>query len=98
MMYTDEDKKICDNFNDVHRNHEMNMQPCPDRDRLKACARRVWDRWQNRETQGWCAYCGKGGKLLRCSWCKTAKVWYCCKEHQVSDRKLHKHTCEGIKT
>jgi len=98
MMATEEEKKICDDFTDIRRSHEMNMQPGANRDRLEACAKRVCERWQNREAQGWCAYCGKGGKLLRCSWCKTAKVWYCCKEYQVSDRKLHKHTCEGIKT
>lgn len=62
---------------------------------LKECAQRVMERWNNRETEGWCVYCGKGGpSLLRCTGCKLNRVWYCCKEHQVSDWKLHKHTCE----
>jgi hypothetical protein len=49
---------------------------------LTACAKRVWERWQNREKEGWCDYCGIGGKLLRCSGCRTKKVWYCSPEHQ----------------
>ncbi|KAH6722623.1 hypothetical protein BKA61DRAFT_729934 [Leptodontidium sp. MPI-SDFR-AT-0119] len=62
--------------------------------RLKGCTERVWERWQNRHKQGWCAHCGKGGKLLKCSGCRQSQTWYCCKEHQVAGWKLHKHTCE----
>ena len=65
--------------------------------RLKACAEKVWKRWQNRDKGRWCAHCGKGGKLLKCSGCKEVKVQYCCKEHQVGGWKLHKHRCEKVK-
>lgn len=63
--------------------------------RMKACAKRVWERWQNRESEGWCEHCGKGGKeLKRCRGCRMAKVWWCCREHQLAGWTLHKHTCE----
>jgi len=66
--------------------------------RLKACAKKVWDRWQKRETEGWCAFCGKPGLDFRkCSACRTKKVFYCCVEHQKNDWKLHKWTCEKNK-
>lgn len=65
------------------------------RDRLKNCAQKVWDRWQNRANEGWCEYCGKGGPALkRCTGCKERTVRYCCKEHQRDGWKLHKFTCE----
>jgi hypothetical protein len=67
---------------------------------LNACAERVWDRWQNREKEGWCDYCGVGSaerRLLDCSACKKVKVRYCCKEHQKAGWKLHKFTCEKNK-
>jgi hypothetical protein len=64
-------------------------------ERLMHCAKRAWGRWLKRETEGWCAFCGKPGpKLMRCGACKEKKVSYCCVEHQKSDWKLHKHTCE----
>jgi hypothetical protein len=31
--------------------------------RLTACAKKAWERWQNRETEGWCDYCGTGDNL-----------------------------------
>ncbi|TVY20143.1 hypothetical protein LARI1_G001435 [Lachnellula arida] len=63
--------------------------------RLKACAKRAWEKWQNRESEGWCEHCGKGGKeLKRCRGCRMAKVWWCCREHQLAGWNLHKHTCE----
>jgi hypothetical protein len=66
--------------------------------RLRACAKKVWERWLNREIQGWCNFCGKPGpNLMSCGACKKRKVNYCCKEHQRSDWKLHKYTCEKNK-
>jgi hypothetical protein len=66
-----------------------------DEKRLMGCAKRVMERWLNREKEGWCEHCGKPGKeLLRCGGCRDKKVWYCCKEHQRAGWKLHKHTCE----
>lgn len=74
---------------------------------LKDCARRVWQRWGKRDTEGWCEYCGRGDKevegglagtrLMRCAGCKVKKVWFCCKEHQLSGWKLHRFTCERVK-
>ncbi|KAF8859931.1 hypothetical protein BDZ45DRAFT_801176 [Acephala macrosclerotiorum] len=67
--------------------------------RLKACSKKVFERWQNRENEHWCSYCGKpGDTFMKCGQCKTKTVWYCCKEHQAADWKLHKLTCEKIKT
>ncbi|KAE9376045.1 hypothetical protein N431DRAFT_543395 [Stipitochalara longipes BDJ] len=63
--------------------------------RLRACAKKAWERWQNRDTEAWCAFCGKPGRALQeCSECTTQKVFYCCKEHRKSDEKLHEYTCE----
>ena len=68
------------------------------KERLMACAKKVWERWQNRETEGWCNFCGKPGRnLMSCGACKEKKVRYCCKEHQRFDWKLHKYTCEKNK-
>ncbi|KUJ08777.1 uncharacterized protein LY89DRAFT_724788 [Mollisia scopiformis] len=67
--------------------------------RLQACAKRVWNRWENRENEGWCEYCGVGASekvLQRCGGCKKRKVRYCRKEHQTADWKLHKYTCEKV--
>lgn len=69
-------------------------------ERLAAGARRVWERLQNRAVEGWCAYCGKPdshGTMNCCGGCEKAKVKYCCRDHQVADRKLHKYTCENAK-
>lgn len=64
--------------------------------RLKACAERAWERWRKRDSEGWCAYCGKGGKLLSCGGCKKASVQYCCEEHQAFGWQQHKHTCKEV--
>eukprot|EP01091_Cochliopodium_minus_P012407 TRINITY_DN3749_c0_g1_i2.p1 TRINITY_DN3749_c0_g1~~TRINITY_DN3749_c0_g1_i2.p1 ORF type:complete len:387 (-),score=148.57 TRINITY_DN3749_c0_g1_i2:270-1430(-) len=39
-----------------------------------------------------CVVCGKGEKLLRCSFCKNA--FYCGVDHQREDWKTHKSTCK----
>ncbi|KAK9816678.1 hypothetical protein WJX72_003583 [[Myrmecia] bisecta] len=41
-----------------------------------------------------CAHCKRGGKLLRCSRCKSAL--YCNREHQVADFPRHKADCRRI--
>ena len=42
-----------------------------------------------------CESCGVSGKLSRCSGCNA--VWYCSKEHQISDWKLrHKQQCKRL--
>ena len=67
---------------------------------MAACAKRVWERWENRDNEGWCDYCGVGASerpLSSCSGFKQTKVRYCCKEHQASGWKLHKFTCEKRK-
>ncbi|XMA09495.1 hypothetical protein WAI453_002286 [Rhynchosporium graminicola] len=65
--------------------------------RVKTCARRAWERWMEREKEGWCEYCGRGGKeLMMCGACKGRKVWYCCEEHAKKGWKLHKLTCESV--
>ncbi|TGO23565.1 hypothetical protein BPAE_0128g00170 [Botrytis paeoniae] len=63
---------------------------------MRECAKRVWDRWNDRENAGWCDYCGVGGKLSACAECKKGdkKIWYCGVEHQRKGWKLHKFTCE----
>ncbi|KAG4440083.1 hypothetical protein IFR05_004426 [Cadophora sp. M221] len=64
--------------------------------RVKECAMRAWERWMNRDKEGWCEYCGRGGvELKRCGACKGRKVWYCCDEHNRKGWKLHKLTCES---
>lgn len=65
--------------------------------RLKACADRAWNRWQNRDKEGWCEYCGKGGDLTHCTKCKKKKVRYCSKEHEKAGLHLHKYTCENAR-
>ncbi|PVH72698.1 hypothetical protein DL98DRAFT_609842 [Cadophora sp. DSE1049] len=62
---------------------------------INSCAERAFHRWQNRDKEGWCDYCGRGGKeLKRCSACKTKNVWFCSEEHQKAGWKLHKLVCE----
>jgi hypothetical protein len=92
-------KKICDETKDSGMIHPKFSNSGNDNElRLKACATKVWERWQNREIEGWCAFCGKpGSKFMRCGACKEKKVFYCCTEHQKSDWKLHKHTCQKNK-
>jgi hypothetical protein len=82
---------------EVHRGVETDLDNLPNNEhtnRLLHCVKRALERWNNREVEGWCNHCGKGGKdLLRCAGC-TKKVWYCCKEHQAAGWKLHNLTCE----
>lgn len=40
-----------------------------------------------------CAVCEVSCKL-KCKWCK--RVYYCCREHQVSDWKEHKKSCNVV--
>ncbi|KAF7932479.1 uncharacterized protein EAE98_003778 [Botrytis deweyae] len=63
---------------------------------MRKCAKKAWDRWNDRENAGWCDYCGVGGKLSACAECKKGdkKIWYCGVEHQRKGWKLHKFTCE----
>jgi len=43
--------------------------------RLKACAYRAWQRWNDRGTAAWCDFCGKGGPgLKQCGGCKTVRI------------------------
>ncbi|KAF7882725.1 uncharacterized protein EAF02_006088 [Botrytis sinoallii] len=34
---------------------------------MRKCAKKAWDRWNDRENAGWCDYCGVGGKLSACA-------------------------------
>ncbi|KAF7946531.1 hypothetical protein EAE96_009528 [Botrytis aclada] len=63
---------------------------------MRKCAKRAWDRWNDRENAGWFDYCGVRGKLSACAECKKGgkKIWYCGVEHQRKGWKLHKFTCE----
>lgn len=64
--------------------------------RLKHCAQKVFHRWLNRFNEGWCDYCGKGGKeLFRCHSCQNKQFFYCCRRHQVAGWKLHRYICEN---
>lgn len=92
--------KICERLIDVgHGASYMEMESSEIEARLIRCARRVWERWQNREKEGWCEHCGKGGPNLKmCGGCKKVAIRYCCKEHQVAGWKLHKHSCEKNRT
>ncbi|KAJ6648427.1 Rho GTPase-activating protein gacZ [Pseudolycoriella hygida] len=42
----------------------------------------------------YCPICETKNKLLRCQGCMV--VFYCCREHQVVDRKRHKRLCNAI--
>ncbi|KII85146.1 hypothetical protein PLICRDRAFT_94725 [Plicaturopsis crispa FD-325 SS-3] len=59
-------------------------------DWLKGCAERVKDRWDNRSTKPWCAFCGAPSPTKRCP-CKGP--WYCSPAHQRSAWKFHKRYC-----
>lgn len=96
--FDDSMKNICTELIKIETSRRVDIQDVEEDKRLKSCAQRVWDRWQNRESEGWCEHCGKGGKdLLRCGGCETVTIRYCCREHQVAGWKLHKHTCEKSK-
>lgn len=90
--------KICRDLRPVGVYPKVGMTGSDNEVRLRACAKKVWDRWQKRDTEGWCAFCGKPGlDFPKCSACKAKKVFYCCKEHQEKNWKLHKWTCEKNK-
>lgn len=64
--------------------------------------RQVTQPQSNRNTGGGenvrkCQVCGVSGsstlKLNKCSKCKASPVYYCCREHQVSDWPKHKVCC-----
>ncbi|KII85143.1 hypothetical protein PLICRDRAFT_45285 [Plicaturopsis crispa FD-325 SS-3] len=57
---------------------------------LKKCAKRVKARWENREAEPWCGYCGAPAPTKRCP-CKGP--WYCSPAHQKLVWKYHKRFC-----
>jgi MYND finger len=88
--------KVCDGIEELGKG-ATHVAPSEHTKAMESCARRVWKRWENRDKEGWCDYCGVGSlerRLLDCSACKKKKVRYCCKEHQKAAWKLHKLTCE----
>jgi hypothetical protein len=88
-------RRICERL-DQQPDLQGRLCNSPNEERLRGCALKVWERWANREVEGWCAWCGRGGKDLRsCSSCKKAnrKVLYCSRDHEKLDSHLHKHTC-----
>ncbi|KAH8784392.1 hypothetical protein BGZ57DRAFT_974008 [Hyaloscypha finlandica] len=93
-------ENVCDDIEEVGYG-ATHVAPSIHTDAMKSCASRVWERWENRDTEGWCDYCGgpdsSERRLLNCSACKETKVRYCCKEHQKAGWKLHKFTCEKKK-
>ncbi|PMD17196.1 hypothetical protein NA56DRAFT_648917 [Hyaloscypha hepaticicola] len=93
-------ENVCDDIEEVG-NGATHVAPSIHTEAMKSCARRVWERWENRDKEGWCDYCGgpdsSERRLLNCSACKETKVRYCCKEHQKAGWKLHKFTCEKNK-
>ncbi|CZR58252.1 uncharacterized protein PAC_08143 [Phialocephala subalpina] len=91
---------VCDGVKEVGHD-ATHVGPSEHTMTMEACATRVWERWNNRDKEGWCDYCGVGASewpLLDCSACKETKLRYCCKEHQRAAWKLHKFTCEKKKT
>ena len=97
--YYDVMGNVCDDIEELGKG-ATHVAPSEHTKALEACVRRVWERWENRDKEGWCDYCGVGSferRLLDCSACKETKVRYCCKEHQKAAWKLHKFTCEKNK-
>jgi len=92
-------ENVCDDIEEVG-NAATHVGPSEHTTAMEACAKRVWERWENRDKEGWCEYCGVGAAerpLFSCSACTETKVRYCCKEHQTAAWKLHKFTCEKKK-
>jgi hypothetical protein len=54
-------------------------------------ARRVKERWENRDKEKWCGYCGAPGPKSKCSGC--LEVWFCGKGHQRMAWSFHKGYC-----
>ena len=93
--YRDSMREICGELKDVTITHYLGATGSENEVRLQACVKRVFQRWEKRDIEGWCEFCGKGGKeLLFCGGCNKAVVRYCCKEHQKMAWKFHKFTCE----
>jgi len=84
--------KICGKLEEQKRSSFMQEL---DDERWEVCARKVWKRWEKRDVEFWCEYCGKPtSEEIKCAQCKDKAVTYCCKEHLKSGWKLHLHTCE----
>jgi hypothetical protein len=66
--------------------------PGKDDDVQREAAKRIKERWDKRETEPWCAYCGAPKPPSKCGSCK--KVWYCSKEHSSWGWKAHKKWCK----
>ena len=62
-------KNVCDDIEDVG-NGATHVGPSMHTEAMEACARRVWERWENRDKEGWCDYCGgpdsSERRLLNC--------------------------------
>lgn len=61
---------------------------------LEESAKRVKARWDARETDHWCGYCGALGAEKRCP---CHDVWYCSQDHQKAGWKFHKRFCSTKK-
>lgn len=97
--YYDIMNNVCDGIVELEIG-ATHVAPSSHTEAMAACAKRVWERWENRDKEGWCDYCDVGAserRLSNCSGCRQTKVRYCCKEHQASAWKLHKFTCEKKK-
>lgn len=97
--YLDSMGEICGNVEQVGKG-ACDVFESEHTELLKACAKRVLERWEKKDEVGWCEYCGVGAaekSLGKCSGCKKVAVRYYCMEHQKSAWKLHKFTCERSK-
>lgn len=61
-------------------------------DYVHQVAQRVKERWENRATEKWCAYCGAPEPQFKCAGCND--TWFCNKEHQKNVWSLHKGYCK----
>ncbi|KAF7335657.1 MYND-type domain-containing protein [Mycena venus] len=59
-------------------------------------AKRVKERWEERDTKPWCGHCGRPGEALKkCSLC--LEDYYCDAAHQTAAWPFHKRFCKGKK-
>ncbi|KAI6711912.1 hypothetical protein JHW43_005577 [Diplocarpon mali] len=107
-------KNVCENLTLDHIRATRLGDSHPVSARLKMCAERVFKRWNNfifefanadfnvscsRDVEGWCEYCGKGGRAIngmamkRCIGCRDKNTYYCCDQHQEAAWELHRLTC-----
>ncbi|EKD14156.1 uncharacterized protein L3040_007844 [Drepanopeziza brunnea f. sp. 'multigermtubi'] len=94
-MFEDSMKSVCGHLQLARMDQTLLGGPDHVKVRLKACAARAFQRWQKREHAGWCEHCGMGGpSLFRCTGCRTARIYYCGKEHQEAGWRLHKLHCQ----